>query len=242
MLQNNLNEASSDDKISLAYLQEYVHQSRARWREAHTLIVRFGQALADVSGQSAPNQDTWALSPDTSPSGMSGQLDTDRDNAATLSTLIASVSGQLGDMFDIAGHRARTRTSDITADTVADTGQSDTDTKEEVRARLHSLETENLQLRKQRDQLAEVNEIQKQRLSTAMEAHLKLKSQYTELWDKASEYRTSREDIATVVSQWNTLCVELYRRTNGRPKNETNQRIIATWNAWRETLKNKERS
>ncbi|MGP5023383.1 hypothetical protein ACTXM3_18020 [Glutamicibacter arilaitensis] len=114
---------------------------------------------------------------------------------------------------------------------------AETDLAQQALQLREQLEQREIDLRAARnnlDKLAEINRVLKGRLDIAAPAHKKLRKQYQELGETHREAMKRQKEL---VLQWNTLCLQLYRRTAGRPQDKEQKKILNTWLQWREAMK-----
>ncbi|WP_431711459.1 hypothetical protein [Glutamicibacter uratoxydans] len=208
---------------SLLHFHTQHQQLRATYRQAHLLITRLGQHLAHLSGTTPPVTTAWHVTEHAPGDMLRRPLPSDKDNAATLTHLVADTMTQLDEVIGLSHHQSRTRRNTppggMTTGPATPTPDSDVTTPHPEAEQLRSdLDTARAVIAKQREQML-----------LAKNAHSTLREHYAHQRQLIEQLITDREHTKIIIRQWLILARELYRRTSGRPTEKHHQTIIATW-------------
>lgn len=73
-------------------------------------------------------------------------------------------------------------------------------------------------------------------LAMVTDEYNELATKYVDLSRAAKNAATERKYLQGVVRQWDSLCKRLNTATGGRPRKETDQKILATWKRFRRAV------
>lgn len=76
------------------------------------------------------------------------------------------------------------------------------------------------------------------RLATITERYSELARKYKELTGAAKYAAAERKHLQGIVRQWDSMCKRLNTATGGRPRRETDKKILATWKQFRKLVRN----
>lgn len=77
----------------------------------------------------------------------------------------------------------------------------------------------------------------RERLAIVTQRYQSLVAKYRELSEAAQYAATERKHLQGIVRQWDAMCARLYKATSGRPKRESDKRVLATWKQFRKLVR-----
>ncbi|NWN87254.1 MAG: hypothetical protein HLX51_01710 [Micrococcaceae bacterium] len=77
----------------------------------------------------------------------------------------------------------------------------------------------------------------REQLATLTGRYNDLAAKYRDLATSAERAANERKQLQGLVRQWDAMCVRLYKATGGRPRKESDKKILATWRQFRKAVR-----
>jgi len=74
-------------------------------------------------------------------------------------------------------------------------------------------------------------------LATVTDEYNELATKYRQLTGAAKSAAEERKNLQGIVRQWDYLCKRLHVATKGRPRNDSDKKILATWSQFRKQVR-----
>lgn len=74
-------------------------------------------------------------------------------------------------------------------------------------------------------------------LATVTDEYNELATKYKQLTAAAKSAAEERKNLQGIVRQWDYLCKRLHVATKGRPRNDSDKKILATWSQFRKRVR-----
>lgn len=76
----------------------------------------------------------------------------------------------------------------------------------------------------------------RERLTTVTANYNALVAKYRQLTEAAQYAANERKHLQGIIRQWDSMCVRLYKATGGKPRRESDKKILSTWSQFRKLV------